>query len=287
MHGGGAVALACLALLAAAGVAVADPSPPHDFAGGVSGNVDDPLSDGAIPSNERRSTNPVHYNEHPITIPAGENERMTIRVSWENPSGNDWDLLVFRDTNGDGRAQVDEPLEGSSEQDGGAAEEVEVGGLVPGGRYVARVLNFAAHEAYSGTVTYLDPLRVAVAKREGGPYRTHIQASMNPGQSKRFWFRVRNTGEASLQLSFDDAETSDSAGYRTTWFKQNVNISSEVEGDGVAFRIRPGRTMYFEARQTARPAPGPVEACLAGRASYPMATSDLVSVAINGAVCTI
>lgn len=143
-----------LAALAATAVAVAAPSPPYEFAGSVAGNSDDPNTDGATPGNTRGSTNPLHYNDHPVTVPSeGANQRMRVRISWENPS--DWDLLVFRDTNGDGRAQSTEPLEGSSEQDTGTAEEVEVDGLVPNERYVARVVNFSAHTSYSGTVTYL------------------------------------------------------------------------------------------------------------------------------------
>jgi hypothetical protein len=156
-----------LAALAVAAVAVADPSPPYQFTGSPAGNTDDPNSDGAAPSSDRGSLNPLHYNEHPITVPANEeNERMTVRVTWDSTAASDWDLLVFRDVNGDGHAQSDEPLEDSSLQEAGAAEEVKVNGLTPSAKYVARVVNFSATVPYQGTVTYrADPPQTTITKR--------------------------------------------------------------------------------------------------------------------------
>jgi hypothetical protein len=127
---------------------------------------------------------------------------------------------------------------------------------------------------------------VRVAKHKDGPYKVDIRASIEPGQTKSFWFRVRNIGGVEdLELVFDDSGTSDGTGFQTRWFKAGENVSSEVEGSGKVFRIDPGQRKHFNAKQTALDAPGAVEDCLAGQASIPKVTSDLSAVIINGASC--
>jgi hypothetical protein len=126
---------------------------------------------------------------------------------------------------------------------------------------------------------------VKVAKHKDGPYEVDIKSHIDPGATRSFWFRVKNTGDQESQLIFDDSGTSDGIGFKTKWFKAGENVSNEVEGMGYEFNIAPGQRKYFNAKQTGLDAPGAVEECLAGQARLQMITSDLSSVQINGATC--
>jgi hypothetical protein len=126
---------------------------------------------------------------------------------------------------------------------------------------------------------------IKVAKHKDGPYKTDIRSKIDPGETRSFWFRVKNTGDAESQLDFGDADTSDEVGFKTKWFKHGDNVSSQVQQGGYMFHVDPGQKKYFNAKQTGLDAPGAVEGCLAGEASMTMVYTDLSSVAINGGTC--
>lgn len=112
---------------------------------------------------------PNCWNDHPFEIDAvSDNEAATVALEWPSPL-NDWDVKVFRDTDGDGTS-VGEPASaevGQSAQGPSAEEsttfvdpETASGKLQPG-KYVVRVINFAGTDpatgGYDGTVSFLGP----------------------------------------------------------------------------------------------------------------------------------
>ena len=97
------------------------------------------------------------YEDHVITVPAGEgidNARATIRVEWPSPV-SDYDVKVLRDG-----VEV-----GSSGQGTTNFEQVTLGDP-QGGEYVVRVVNFAAAEPWTGTVTFEGPEAFQPARTE-------------------------------------------------------------------------------------------------------------------------
>jgi hypothetical protein len=88
-------------------------------------------------------------------VPGGEgvdNARATIRVEWPTPL-SDYDVKVYR-ADADGNASG-EPV-GTSGQGTTSFEQVVLGDPAPGD-YVVRVINFAAVEPWTGTVTFEGP----------------------------------------------------------------------------------------------------------------------------------
>jgi hypothetical protein len=127
--------------------ATGDPSPPQQFSstGGTvpCANFDDP-PEGC-------------YEDHAITVPSGpgiDNARATIRIEWATPA-SDYDMKVLRDGQ-----EV-----GSSGQGTTNFEEVTLGDPAPG-EYVVRVINYAAVEPFSGTVTFEGPEAFQPAQTE-------------------------------------------------------------------------------------------------------------------------
>jgi hypothetical protein len=127
--------------------ATGEPSPPQQFAArGEStpcANFDDPPE--------------TCYEDHVITVPGGEgidNARATIRIEWPTPA-SDYDMKVYRDG-----VEV-----GSSGQGTTNFEEVVIGDPAPG-EYVVRVINWAAVEPWSGTVTFEGPEAFQPAQTE-------------------------------------------------------------------------------------------------------------------------
>jgi hypothetical protein len=91
-------------------------------------------------------------------VPSGagiDNGFATVRVEWATP-GSDYDLYVFKDTNGNGIADDGEPSEGSSTQGTTDFEQVTLGPN-PSGKYVVRVVNWAATEPYDLNVAFQKP----------------------------------------------------------------------------------------------------------------------------------
>ena len=100
------------------------------------------------------------WNDHAFTVPGGsvDNAKVSVGIHWETPT-TDWDMTVFRDTNGDGSSVNETQVVGKSQQGPSDAEETTFTepAVVPGGKYVARVVNYAALEPYEGTVKFAGP----------------------------------------------------------------------------------------------------------------------------------
>jgi len=125
------------------------PSDPIEFAGA-------PGPD-AIPCGDAATKDPMCFNDHPFKVPGGkgiDNGTANVKVTWPSPA-TDWDIQVFRDTDGDGTSEGEENVVGSSADGPSTEEETTI--ARPGlkeGNYVVRVTNFAAVEPYDGTVTF-------------------------------------------------------------------------------------------------------------------------------------
>jgi hypothetical protein len=168
----------------------APPSAPQTFTGGPTG----PPADGAAPGGDANTTNPLNYNEHPITVPAdGDNATATIRIEWATPS-SDWDMKVYRDNDGSGTVTNGDVVVGASEQGTTDFEQTTLAEpeLAPGRKYVVRVTNFAATEPYDGTIAFGSPSFQAAQKEswtltcesnEGQVFKTE-QLTIDRGERK-------------------------------------------------------------------------------------------------------
>ena len=137
--------------------AIGTPSPPVAFSGTVAG----PPADGAVPCANFTSPPPSCTNIHPFTVPVQgggiDNALVSVQMDWFTP-GSDWDMKIFRDTNANGAVDAGEPQVGSSGQSATAFEATSVSEpiLVPG-QYLVQVINYAAADPYSGTITFFGP----------------------------------------------------------------------------------------------------------------------------------
>ena len=164
------------------------PSAPQTFSGDPSG----PPSDGAIPSGNANTTNPLMYNEHPFTVPSGgDNAFATIRAEWATP-GSDWDMKIYEDRDGSGSITSGDVEIGASEQGPTDFEQTTLAEpvLAPGKKFVVRMTNFAATEPYEGTITYENPTFQAAQKESwamtcednrGTPFKS-AQVTIDRGQ---------------------------------------------------------------------------------------------------------
>lgn len=94
------------------------------------------------------------YEDHLIKVQSGpgiDNGKMKIRIEWPTPA-SDWDFKIYR-ADANGQATGD-PV-GQSAQGTTNFEETTL--LEPQGDYVIRVINWAAAEPWTGTVTFLPP----------------------------------------------------------------------------------------------------------------------------------
>ncbi len=141
--------------------ATGPPSDPLHFSGNATT---------ATPCADAESEDPACWNDAPITIPddpSHDNDSAVVRAEWATP-GSDWDMKVFKDSNGDGSSEGETDPVGMSASGPSTAEQVTITGkdLVPGGKYVVRMINFAATEPYEGTVTFEGPSPRIEPKRE-------------------------------------------------------------------------------------------------------------------------
>jgi hypothetical protein len=110
------------------------------------------------------ATPPNSSKDHAFTVPdGGDNASAAFRVEWTTPV-SDWDIELFRDTNGNGIVDSGEPSIGTSAQ--AATDFEEVTAPNPTGSYVLRVTNYAAAENYTVTVTYAAPAPYKAAQVE-------------------------------------------------------------------------------------------------------------------------
>jgi hypothetical protein len=123
------------------------PSPAQSFSGGPGESVPCGMAEGAPPS---------CYRDQPFTVPSGpgvDNASATIRIEWNTPA-SDYDMEIYR-ANAAGVA-TGQPI-ASSAQGPTDFEQAAIGPDPAPGRYVARVINFAAAEPYQGRVTFAGP----------------------------------------------------------------------------------------------------------------------------------
>jgi len=135
------------------------PSEPAQFAGTAAT---------ATPCADAETNEASCYNDHAITIPDEpnrDNDSAIVQIEWRT-AGSDWDMKVFRDSNGDGKSAGETQEIGTSAQGTTSREAVTISNIKPGERYVARVVNFAALEPYDGTVTFAGPSPLIKAERE-------------------------------------------------------------------------------------------------------------------------
>ncbi len=125
------------------------PSDPVDFTGGPGPS--------AIPCGDADSEDEECFNDHPFRVPGGQNVdngKATVRITWPSPT-TDWDMKVFADTDGDKTSEGETKVFGSSATGPSNVEETTIAGpQFKPGKYVVRVVNFAAVEPYDGTVTF-------------------------------------------------------------------------------------------------------------------------------------
>ena len=99
------------------------------------------------------------YEDHTVTVPAGagiDNARATIRVEWATPA-SDYDMKVYRPGG-------TEPV-ATSGQGTTNFEQVVLADPAPG-EYIVRVINYAAAEPWSGSVTFEGPEAFEPARTE-------------------------------------------------------------------------------------------------------------------------
>ncbi len=102
------------------------------------------------------------WNDHPFTVPdqqGRDNDSAVIDIEWATPA-SDWDMKVFRDSDGDGSSLGEKkPVGASATGAPGSSEQATISGddFEQGAKYVVRMVNFAAVEPYDGTVTFQGP----------------------------------------------------------------------------------------------------------------------------------
>jgi Zinc carboxypeptidase/RTX calcium-binding nonapeptide repeat (4 copies) len=129
-----------------------DPSPEQTFSG-------TPLT--TTPCADFETTDETCWNDHAFTVPPQgggvDNAKATVALEWSTPA-SDWDMKVFRDSNGDGSSVGETDQVGQSAQGTTNAESTTFAEpVLQPGNYVVRVINFAAVEPYDGTVTFEGP----------------------------------------------------------------------------------------------------------------------------------
>jgi Zinc carboxypeptidase len=133
--------------------ATGEPSAPQQFAS----------RGGTAPCANYDTPPPTCYEDHRITVPSGEgidNAKGTFRIEWPTPV-SDWDMKIYRaDASGNATG---EPVATSGQ---GTTNFEEAVVADPAGDYVVRVINYAAVEPWSGTVTFEGPEPYQAAQQE-------------------------------------------------------------------------------------------------------------------------
>ena len=112
---------------------------------------------GAIPCGDAESEDELCFNDHPFDVPGGsgvDNGTASVRIQWATVA-SDWDMQIFRDSDGDGSSVGETNPVGVSQTGTSDSEATTlVRPNLEQGKYVVRVTNFAATEPYDGTVTF-------------------------------------------------------------------------------------------------------------------------------------
>jgi Zinc carboxypeptidase len=133
--------------------ATGEPSPQQQFAS----------RGGTVPCANFDTPPETCYEDHLISVPSGagiDNAKATVRIEWPTPA-SDWDMKIYRADAG-GNA-TGEPV-ATSGQGSTSFEETVLAD--PAGDYVVRVINWAAVEPWSGTVTFEGPEPFQEAQQE-------------------------------------------------------------------------------------------------------------------------
>jgi Zinc carboxypeptidase len=141
-----------------------EPSPPVEFSGAPGPSARPCPTYFDAPDTREESC----WNDHAFEVPAGpglNNEFAKVRIDWPTPA-SDWDLEIYRDSNGDGSSVDEGDPVASSTQGQTAFELATLGPGVEPGLYVARVINYAAPEPYQGSVTFEGPEPFQPAQEE-------------------------------------------------------------------------------------------------------------------------
>ncbi len=150
----------------------------------------------AIPCADPETEDPMCFNDHPFKVPGGkgvDNGKATVRITWATPS-SDWDMKVFKDSDGDGSSEGETKVFGSSATGPSNVEETTLSGpdFKPG-KYVVRVTNYAATEPYDGTITFdktevskikqgLEKWTLTCRERKGGPVKVTRKVLVKRGR---------------------------------------------------------------------------------------------------------
>jgi Zinc carboxypeptidase len=133
--------------------ATGEPSAPQQFSS----------RGGTVPCANYDTPPSTCYEDHRITVPSGagvDNAKATFRIEWATPA-SDWDMKVYRaDAAGDATG---DPVATSGQ---GTTDFEEAVVADPAGDYVVRVINYAALEPWSGTVTFEGPEPYQQAQQE-------------------------------------------------------------------------------------------------------------------------
>lgn len=122
----------------------------------------------------------------------------------------------------------------------------------------------------AGTQGFIQAVDTEASKKPKGGYQDDLQsATINPGKSKLFFWRVhRMDGDATgKDFIFREAGTSSGeAGYKIRWYKgkkpkARKNITSDVRDSGYEFQLGAGKRKAFTAKVKAKPGG---ELCLGG-----------------------
>ena len=146
------------------------PSDPVTFNGGA---------ETTTPCADFDTEDPSCWNDHPFRVKAGQgidNGTATIEVTWPEPL-SDWDMKVFRDTDKDGSSEGETNVVGSSGNAPTTEESATV--AVKRGKYVVRVINYAAASPYEGTVTFGKTENTAPVPQRIEKYTLKCSASKN------------------------------------------------------------------------------------------------------------
>lgn len=172
--------------------ALGEPSATQSFAG-------TPAT--ATPCADFETDDPSCWNDHPFTIPddGSDNDSATVAIQWGTPA-SDWDMKVFRDVDGDGTSEaetaddeVGQSAQGPTDSESTTFVSPETGdGRLQPGKYVVRVVNFAATEPYDGEVSFLGPQEFEPARTEswtlecfiGDQLRTTRQVQIDRGETQ-------------------------------------------------------------------------------------------------------
>jgi hypothetical protein len=111
------------------------------------------------------------------------------------------------------------------------------------------------------------PVRVKIAKKEGGPFSFMALHATVDDAPKDFYVKVINGTNHDQEATLEDLSAgSGEPNFKIRWLRGEQGITSEVQGGGYGFGLKPGKPKVFRA--VVKPlAPDPGALCLAPRAT--------------------